>query len=46
MGLAGPEDVVTVPMLLDLYQDKTIRFSLLYPNSVAEDDPAPGTRTS
>jgi L-iditol 2-dehydrogenase len=31
MGLAGPEDAVTVPLLSNLYQDKTIRFSLLYP---------------
>lgn len=31
MGLAGPEDKVEVPLLSNLYQDKTIRFSLLYP---------------
>jgi L-iditol 2-dehydrogenase len=31
MGLAGPEDKVSVPLLSNLYQDKTIRFSLLYP---------------
>jgi L-iditol 2-dehydrogenase len=31
MGLAGPDDAVTVPLLSSLYQDKTIRFSLLYP---------------
>ena len=31
MGLAGPDDAVTVPLLSNLYQDKTIRFSLLYP---------------
>jgi L-iditol 2-dehydrogenase len=31
MGLAGPEDAVSVPLLSNLYQDKTIRFSLLYP---------------
>jgi L-iditol 2-dehydrogenase len=32
MGLAGPNDVVKLPMLLALTQDKTIRFSWLYPN--------------
>jgi L-iditol 2-dehydrogenase len=32
MGLAGPEDVVRVPMLVALTQDKSIRFSWLYPN--------------
>jgi L-iditol 2-dehydrogenase len=32
MGLAGPNDVVRLPMLLALTQDKTIRFSWLYPN--------------
>lgn len=32
MGLAGPDDVVAVPMLTSLAQDKTIRFSWLYPN--------------
>ena len=32
MGLAGPDDVVAVPMLASLAQDKTIRFSWLYPN--------------
>lgn len=32
MGLAGPNDVVELPMLLALTQDKTIRFSWLYPN--------------
>ena len=32
MGLAGPDDVVKVPMLASLAQDKTIRFSWLYPN--------------
>ena len=31
MGLAGPEDAISVPLLSNLYQDKTIRFSLLYP---------------
>jgi L-iditol 2-dehydrogenase len=31
MGLAGPEDTVSIPLLSNLYQDKTIRFSLLYP---------------
>lgn len=31
MGLAGPNDAVSVPLLSNLYQDKTIRFSLLYP---------------
>jgi len=31
MGLAGPDDAVTIPLLSNLYQDKTIRFSLLYP---------------
>lgn len=31
MGLAGPDDKVSVPLLSNLYQDKTIRFSLLYP---------------
>ncbi len=32
MGLAGPADIVKVPMLASLAQDKTIRFSWLYPN--------------
>jgi L-iditol 2-dehydrogenase len=32
MGLAGPNDVVELPMLLALTQDKTIKFSWLYPN--------------
>ena len=32
LGLAGPEDVVRVPLLASLVQDKTIRFSWLYPN--------------
>lgn len=32
MGLAGPDDVVQLPMLVALTQDKTIRFSWLYPN--------------
>jgi L-iditol 2-dehydrogenase len=32
MGLAGPDDVVKLPMLLALTQDKTVRFSWLYPN--------------
>lgn len=32
MGLAGPNDVVELPMLLALTQDKTIAFSWLYPN--------------
>ncbi len=32
MGLAGPNDVVKVPMLASLAMDKTIRFSWLYPN--------------
>ena len=31
MGLAGPEDAISVPLLSNLYMDKTIRFSLLYP---------------
>jgi threonine dehydrogenase-like Zn-dependent dehydrogenase len=31
MGLAGPNDTISVPLLSNLYQDKTIRFSLLYP---------------
>ena len=31
MGLAGPDDAVSVKLLSNLYQDKTIRFSLLYP---------------
>ena len=31
MGLAGPSDAVSVPLLSNLYLDKTIRFSLLYP---------------
>ena len=31
MGLAGPDDAISVPLLSNLYQDKTIRFSLLYP---------------
>jgi threonine dehydrogenase-like Zn-dependent dehydrogenase len=31
MGLAGPEDAISVPLLANLYLDKTIRFSLLYP---------------
>ena len=32
MGLAGPNDVVKLPMLSSLAMDKTIRFSWLYPN--------------
>jgi threonine dehydrogenase-like Zn-dependent dehydrogenase len=32
MGLAGPNDVVRLPMLSSLAMDKTIRFSWLYPN--------------
>jgi threonine dehydrogenase-like Zn-dependent dehydrogenase len=32
MGLAGPDDTVTVPLLRSLVQDKTITFSWLYPN--------------
>ena len=32
MGLAGPEDMVGVPMLRALTEDKSIRFSWLYPN--------------
>ena len=32
MGLAGPNDIVKLPMLASLAQDKTIRFSWLYPN--------------
>ena len=32
VGLAGPNDVVKVPMLASLAMDKTIRFSWLYPN--------------
>jgi L-iditol 2-dehydrogenase len=31
MGLTGPEDRVEVPLLANLYQDKTIRFSWQYP---------------
>jgi L-iditol 2-dehydrogenase len=31
MGLAGPSDAISVPLLSNLYLDKTIRFSLLYP---------------
>ncbi|MFQ5426747.1 MAG: hypothetical protein ACE5EV_06680, partial [Gaiellales bacterium] len=31
MGLAGPNDAISLPLLSNLYQDKTIRFSLLYP---------------
>lgn len=31
MGLAGPTDAISVPLLGNLYLDKTIRFSLLYP---------------
>jgi L-iditol 2-dehydrogenase len=31
MGLAGPNDTISVPLLSNLYQDKTIKFSLLYP---------------
>jgi L-iditol 2-dehydrogenase len=31
MGLAGPTDAISVPLLSNLYQDKTIKFSLLYP---------------
>ena len=31
MGLAGPNDAISVPLLSNLYLDKTIRFSLLYP---------------
>lgn len=31
MGLAGPNDAISVPLLSNLYMDKTIRFSLLYP---------------
>lgn len=32
MGLAGPDDMLRVPMLSTLVQDKTITFSWLYPN--------------
>jgi L-iditol 2-dehydrogenase len=32
MGLAGPDDIVRLPMLGSLVQDKTIAFSWLYPN--------------
>ena len=32
MGLSGPEDVVHLPLLASLVQDKTIAFSWLYPN--------------
>ena len=32
MGLAGPDDTVSIPMLRALTEDKTIRFSWLYPN--------------
>jgi threonine dehydrogenase-like Zn-dependent dehydrogenase len=31
MGLAGPNDTISVPLLANLAQDKTIRFSWLYP---------------
>jgi threonine dehydrogenase-like Zn-dependent dehydrogenase len=31
MGLAGPNDSISVPLLSNLTQDKTIRFSWLYP---------------
>jgi L-iditol 2-dehydrogenase len=31
MGLAGPNDAVSVPLLSNLTMDKTIRFSWLYP---------------
>jgi len=31
MGLAGPDDAISLPLLSNLYLDKTIRFSLLYP---------------
>lgn len=31
MGLAGPDDEISVKLLENLYMDKTIRFSLLYP---------------
>ena len=31
MGLAGPDDAISIPLLSNLYLDKTIRFSLLYP---------------
>jgi L-iditol 2-dehydrogenase len=31
MGLAGPTDAISLPLLSNLYQDKTIKFSLLYP---------------
>jgi threonine dehydrogenase-like Zn-dependent dehydrogenase len=31
MGLAGPDDQINVKLLSNLYMDKTIRFSLLYP---------------
>jgi threonine dehydrogenase-like Zn-dependent dehydrogenase len=31
MGLAGPNDTISVPLLSNLAQDKTIRFSWLYP---------------
>jgi L-iditol 2-dehydrogenase len=31
MGLAGPDDKVELPMLRSLTEDKTIRFSWLYP---------------
>ena len=31
MGLAGPNDAISVPLLSNLYQDKTIKFSILYP---------------
>ena len=31
MGVTGPEDAVSLPMLTSLIQDKTIRFSLWYP---------------
>ncbi len=32
MGLSGPRDTVTVPLLAALSAEKTIRFSALYPN--------------
>lgn len=32
LGVTGPEDNLSVPLLTSLLQDKTIRFSLWYPN--------------
>ena len=39
----GPNDAVSLPMLSNLTQDKTIRFSWLYPLQWPNDDPAAAT---